>query len=37
MIGIVKKKCKNKRVYTLRGRWTQIGIEKNSKMRGLMH
>ena len=26
MIGIAKKKCKNKRVYALRGWWTQIGI-----------
>ena len=25
MIGVAKKKCKNKRVYALRGEWTQIG------------
>ena len=25
MIGVAKKKCKNKRVYALRGGWTQIG------------
>ena len=26
-----QKKCKNKRVYALRGRWTQIGIAKKGK------
>ena len=31
MIGIAKKKCKNKRVYALRGKETQIGIEKTCK------
>ena len=31
--------CKNKRVYTLRDRWTQIGIakKKRAKIRGSMH
>ena len=39
MIGIAKKKkCKNKRVYALRGGWTQIEIAKQSgKIRGSMH
>ena len=31
MIGIAKKKCKNKKVYALRGERTQIGIEKTCK------
>ena len=31
MTEIAKKKCKNKRVYTFRGGWTQIGIEKTFK------
>ena len=31
MIGIAKKKCKNKRVYALRDGWTQIGIKKACK------
>ena len=38
MIGIAKKKCKNKRFYALRGGWTQIGIAlKSGKIRGFMH
>ena len=28
---LLKKECKNKRVYALRGEWTQIGIEKTCK------
>ena len=28
---LLKKKCKNKRVYALRGGWTQIEIEKMFK------
>ena len=36
MIGVAKKKCKHKRVYALRGRWTQIGIAKKvGKYEGL--
>ena len=32
------KECNNKRVYGLRGGWTQIGIAKKSgKIRGSMH
>ena len=31
MTGIAKKSAKNKRVYALRGEWTQIGIEKTFK------
>ena len=27
---LLKKKCKNKRVYALKGGWTQIGIAKKS-------
>ena len=38
MIEIAKKKCKNKRVYALRGGWTQIGTAKKSgKIRASMH
>ena len=38
MIGIAKKKWKHKRVYALRGGWTQIGItQKSGKIRGFMH
>ena len=28
MIGVAPRKCKNKRVYALRGGWTIIGIAK---------
>ena len=38
MIGIAKKKCKNKRVYALRDGWPMIGIaKKHAKIRGSMH
>ena len=29
-MGVAKKKCKNKRVYALRGGWTEIGTAKKS-------
>ena len=33
-----QKKCKNKRVYALKGRWTRTGNSKKiAKIRGFMH